>query len=76
MTEFKIEKSISIPPTGVGGRVGKYPWAEMEVGDSLFIPGKTAYSMGSTPSGWAARHPPYKFLCRTVDGGVRVWRIA
>jgi hypothetical protein len=46
----------------------------MEVGDSFFMPkGKprviaTAACMFARPRGW-------KFTCRVVDGGVRVWRV-
>ena len=34
MTQIKIEKDIPLPKTR-----SKYPWAEMDVGDSFFVPG-------------------------------------
>jgi hypothetical protein len=33
---YKIDKGIEVP--GMNRRKGRYPWAELEVGDSFFIP--------------------------------------
>lgn len=75
-TEFKIEKGVPVPNTAKGGgRVPHYPFAAMGVGDSFFVAGKTAATFSGTVAGWALRHN-VKFMCRTVDGGVRVWRTA
>lgn len=73
-----IEKNVPVPPGA--GRVGRYPWAEMEVGDSFFVQaihGKRAQStIGTAGLSWAARnHPDRKFTVRKVDGGYRCWRI-
>jgi hypothetical protein len=38
---IKIEKNVAIPKINVGGgNQRKYPWYEMEVGDSFFVPGE------------------------------------
>ena len=72
---FEIEKDVSMPkmPGGKGGP-RKYPWVEMEIGDSFFVSGKTAaiFSAHAVRAGITYRR---KFSCRT-DGerGVRVWR--
>ena len=70
--EFKIETGIPIPPPQTGG--GRYPWRKMKVGDSFLVPGKTQ----KTWNGVSAAHKMtgFKFTVRTVEGGVRVWRIA
>lgn len=65
----KIESGIPMP-----GGSGKYPWDEMRVGDSFFVPGKSVSAMGAVAGGRSARHGG-KYACRTVDGGVRVWRV-
>jgi hypothetical protein len=63
-----IDKNIPIPPSS------QYPFAQMEVGDSFYAPNKrpghfTAYME-------KFRRQDLEFTCRTVPGGVRVWRIA
>ena len=75
--EIKIEKGIPIPI-----RTGhkKYPWEDLEVGDSFFCPGKLITQMNG------AMCPPTlrkqrKFTARTRtleddnEEGVRIWRI-
>lgn len=72
MAEFKIEKGVEIPRKGRGrGRPSKYPWADMEVGDSFRVPNR--------------KHPPNppckqlgagkKFVSRPTDDGYRIWRV-
>ena len=71
-TEFKIEKGMPLP---LPGRHPKWPWRQLEVGDSFFMPGAhtgTACRM----AGQQALRLEVKFSCRTVSGGVRIWRIA
>lgn len=71
-TEFKIEKGV---PTPVSAR-GQYPFAEMDIGDSIFFRGMTSQSVPCNAARmWGARNS-VKFTCRNVDGGVRIWRIA
>lgn len=67
---FEIEKGVAIPR----GR-GMYPFRNMEVGDSFFVPGATAKNLSTCACQFSARHGHgWKFSVRTVDGGVRVWR--
>lgn len=67
MSEYKIEKGIPIPEKSRF----KYPFRDMDVGDSVFIPGKKSDRI----SGAFFVHRPKKFMCRKTDGGIRVWRI-
>lgn len=73
-----IEKNIPIPSgTGITGRRAKYPFGEMEVGDSLFIDNEprgsqSGASMASKQHG--ARYGK-KFTSRTEGNGVRIWRV-
>jgi hypothetical protein len=64
---FKIEKGIPM------SKRRKYPFAEMEIGDSVFIEGLKSVA---EISGSFRGHRPKKFATRQVDGGIRVWRIA
>lgn len=67
MSEIKIEKDIPIPKNR---RKQKYPWHDMEVGDSFLIQRNTL-SMGAVND----RYSPKKFIARKVENGVRIWRI-
>jgi hypothetical protein len=58
------------------GRRSKYPFRDMDIGDSFFAPGSSVIGI----HGCARRHRPMRFTCRSIveNGipGVRVWRIA
>lgn len=71
MSEFEVEKGIPAPETR--GKEAKYPWKEMEVGDSFLItePPKYIRNMASQ----AGRVNGLKFSVRTLPEGVRVWRV-
>ena len=71
MEEIKIDKGIEMP---AGVRRPMYPYRSLEIGDSFLIPGKVSGAVGGTVS-YARRVTGFKFVTRTVEGGVRVWRI-
>ena len=72
----QIDKDVPLSnDPRLGGSRKKWPWGEMEVGDSFLMKGA---SIGSASRGaFDAKHR-YKrqFACRTVEGGIRIWRIA
>lgn len=73
MSEIKAEKGIPIPR--VSKHPMKYPWNEMEVGDSFIATTSTRQS-----TWWAnLRFAPKRFISRTVDENgkpsIRIWRI-
>lgn len=74
---FEIEEGIPIPNrTGRGGgRPLKYRWHEMKVGSSMFLPGRTSSDIGGYLTTVKLR-TGFQFTSRSVEGGVRVWRIA
>lgn len=69
MDDFRVEKSISLPP-----KRAKYPFWEMSVGDSFWSPNNVARSAAY---GYGKAHG-MAFVCRSEvkDGvtGVRIWR--
>lgn len=77
--EFRIEKGIPIPMKV--GRTPIYPFVEMEVDDSVFIPiepyTRSKHSMIANAARNAGRHrtPYWKYTTRIVEGGMRVWRV-
>jgi len=71
-SNIKIDKnfSISIP---LGWRT-KYPFRDLDVGDSFFVEGVGAELVRSSARSCARLHN-MKFTTRTVEGGCRCWRI-
>ncbi len=70
---MKIEKNVPIPAKS-GRLTSKYPFKQMELGDSFFVatdkPIRTMTSLRA-----CAKNAGVKATCRKVAGGVRVWRI-
>ena len=71
---IKIERNVPIPKNNSGGTPYKYPWVELKVGDSFLAPNITVNVIGGSKRP-AEKKTGFKFVCRTVNGGVRVWRI-
>ena len=68
---MNIEKNVPLSPRS-SHRL-KYPWAEMQIGDSFFVTGVNQKSMAMTAK-YQTEKTGKTYLARTVDGGVRVWR--
>lgn len=74
---YKIEKDVPLPKKG-SGRPRKYPFKDMEVGDSFFAKN----DKGVTPilnriqylASIYGRRYKYRFATRKVNNGVRCWR--
>lgn len=71
----EIEKNITMPTTETG-RPKKYPFADMEVGDSiLFKDEKTGGRAYSAAQMCSKRSGTKKFSGRMTESGLRIWRI-
>ncbi len=84
MSEFKVESGIDVPPLT---HETKYPWSEMQPGDSFFIPSQGKKNQRSvqtsaiaTAKRWGVKNSGETFISRTVEengeSGVRIWRVA
>lgn len=87
---FTIEANIPVPARVIGTRSSKYPFENMQMGDSFFIAvnaanpedniNRTARRAASAVNMARRALPDFKFVTRraTVNGveGYRVWRIA
>lgn len=80
MSEYKIDKGIEMPAS----REAKYPFGEMEVGDSFFIPDKKRIAdVRVYARNWIFKGPQalrevragYRFSIRLWEDGVRCWRV-
>ncbi len=86
MSEFKIERGVEIPPSGTGKHNMKYPFAEMEVGDSFFcsvngvgMQRQTNISaLRNAAKGFSLRHG-IQLTARVVKeeqgAGIHIWRV-
>lgn len=70
MSKLKIDKDVPIPAR----RNGAIPFANMQSGDSVFVPGEVMKNPASSAKQWAAKHGG-EFIVRRVEGGYRVWRV-
>lgn len=70
-----IEKNIPAP-TSTRGAPQKYPFASMEIGDSIFIQGQNSQGNACMAARQHGYHHGKKFVSRSESGGVRIWRTA
>ena len=68
---IKIEKNIPIPTFK---KTLKYPFEEMQVGDSFFVKDVKRNNLSITARKYGSK-TGRKFLVREVEGGVRCWRV-
>lgn len=84
---YPVETGIPLPPPYVRPRrVGlkKYPWPDMEVGDSFFVPftpeepGTWVQNrVNASAVHWLKRYArTRRFTTRQMAGGLRCWRTA
>ena len=79
---YKIEKDV--PLCRPSSKLNKYPFDQMEVGDSFLVPYAEAKSARMAAlarnAGRNKKLPKHvtvqrHFVTRTVDGGMRIWRV-
>lgn len=73
---YKIDKKkIPLPPDSSGGGVTKYPFREMEIGDSFLIPRNEMNENTRMNIYGLAAKKNIKVSTRISEEGLRVWRI-
>lgn len=76
MSNFKIDSSVPLPESRRGRLV--YPWRDMDIGDSFFVPNGDQSGISAAARTYGKRHR-VKFALRSVTEkgvkGVRAWRI-
>lgn len=72
---IKIQKNIPIPNT-TAGRPSKYPFADMEIGDSFELRDVPKNTVLNAASSWAKRNKNKRKFCIRYENKVtRIWRI-
>ncbi len=78
--DFIIEKGLPMPAAARHRRISKYPFAQLEVGDSFLVPdtpqSKAENRANSATNVANQRLAPKHFGARRVTEGVRIWRVA
>lgn len=69
---MNVDKEIPIPRKQ--RKHAKWPWHELEVGDSFLMPEKSI-NAATAHANTASKSTGHKYTCRTVEGGVRIWRV-
>lgn len=73
-----IEKGVALPQACAQGRKDQYPFADMVVGDSFFVPCEKEKSekIRTSIKNCARYKNNKKITTRVVDGGVRAWCVS
>ena len=72
-TNYKIETGIDLPQNS-SGRHRKYPFGDMNVGDSFVFAAADLEKLRSATSYYGSRIQK-KFSIRKIVGGYRCWRV-
>ena len=81
MTLIKVEQGFPIPAKASrSSPCRKYPWKEMEIGDSFFVAAPDAQCrklqmLVASGAVSAKQRLGRVFTVRLVEGGVRAWRV-
>lgn len=85
MEKFNIEKNVPIFKNQQGGNIrkSKYPWRNMEIGDSFFVElhegtiNNLQKTISSAAGAFRRNNEGMSFTCRISHNplGIRVWRI-
>lgn len=72
----KIESNIPVPSDvrSVSCR-NAYGFGVMRIGDSMFFDGENTKSKQMTAARIYGIYHGWKFTGRTIDGGLRIWRV-
>lgn len=78
---MQIEKGVPVPEStnGKSGRTGigrprKYPFEDMEVGDSIFVEGQTMRGGAYKSARRYTQKTGVAFTAHLEKGGIRIWR--
>jgi len=73
---YEIKKDVPMPDF-TRGRAYKYPWAEMEIGDSIFLPSIETDRACSSYRNYARRMGNgVKFKRKQQGNEVGIWRVS
>jgi hypothetical protein len=66
---MKVEKGVPMPVAE-----SKYPFSEMEIGDSFAVDWKVHNNARQAAWYYASRNKPWGFKTKRMNGKLRIWR--
>jgi hypothetical protein len=72
LMQYKIDRNIKMPEPPAEGRRTKYPWGQLEVGDSFEI--DVPLQVARTNARQASARYGKQFDAQLYKGRVRIWR--
>lgn len=72
MSKYQIEKNVRFPKRGDGY---KYPWKEMEVGDSFTVPAEERARAANSADLYRRNNDKWLYKSKKEGNLVRFWRI-
>jgi len=70
--DIRVEKGVPMP----SANVAKYPWRQMEIGDSFLFPEDVSGDTASNNAAAASKRlAPKRFSVRKTQDGYRCWRV-
>ena len=72
---YQIETGIPVTNGKRTGTASRYPFAQLQVDQSFLVKDRKVDTVRSAAC-MASKRLGVKFVVRSVDGGVRVWRVA
>jgi hypothetical protein len=75
MAIVKLAHGVPLPDASLRRRNLKYPWAEMNVGDSFLMENATTRIARVQVSAANHRYAPRRFTARAEGQKLRVWRL-
>jgi hypothetical protein len=74
---YKIEKDVPIPDDPFLDLKRKYPFAELEIGDSFVVAARDMRRTTRAADQYRRRHQGWNYRVKRLDDGtVRLWRVA
>lgn len=74
---YRISKSYTIPPRGKAGKKGsKYPFSQMDIGDSFAVPIELRSRLSAALVAYARKKDGWGYTTRKVGEKLRIWRTA
>jgi hypothetical protein len=72
---MKVEKDVPMPDHIKRGARSRYPFRDMEVGDSVFIEGEGTNGNAYSAAQMHGRGAGKRFRGRQEGNGLRIWRV-
>ena len=73
---FKVETGIPVPQVGDRRKLGKYGFGRMKDGQSIFVPHEKVGGPAYEAARKYAKRNGVTLTCRTVEGGLRIWKLS